>query len=140
MRSPVTIFPVHSAVDIAIINRPGRRCHGRLRTTARRRGPFREGRGLSARETGWRVEQCRYLYSGMPGAIMVSGTIALILAVAQSSVVAPGRLIAWLAALGLVSLGRLALWRMNRKATAAEEQSALWLRRYRLGVLAAGLA
>ncbi len=95
---------------------------------------------MSARETGWRFEQCRFLYSGMPGAIAISSIVALILAAAQFPVVAPASLIVWLIVLGIVGLARITLWQRNRKASVREDDSALWLRRYRIGALCAGLA
>lgn len=105
-----------------------------------RRGPFRKGQDLSARETGWRIEQCRYLYSGLPGAIMVSAVVAVVLVAGQSAVVAHERLFAWLLAFGAVSLGRMALWFMHRSAPEPAADGARWLRRYRIGAAAAGLA
>ncbi|MEZ5830810.1 MAG: PAS domain-containing protein [Dongiaceae bacterium] len=94
---------------------------------------------MSTRDASWRFEQCRFLYSGMPGAIAISSVVALILAAAQSEVVAPVGTIVWLAAIGAVGLARIALWRRNRRAPARKDESEIWLRRYRIGAFSAGL-
>ncbi len=86
-------------------------------------------------------EKIRLLYAGMPAAIAINGLLALILISVQSSVIASAKLFGWLAMLGAILLARLALvvaWQRN--APTAANCGPFWLRYFRIGVIATGVA
>lgn len=86
------------------------------------------------------VEQTRLLYATLPAAIAINALLALILAGVQSAVIPSGRLFLWLAILAVVLLGRLALLRAWQRSEAGPGSCLCWLRRFRIGVIAAGMA
>ncbi len=87
------------------------------------------------------VEQTKLLYSGLPSSIIINTSLALILASVQSNVISPSQLLVWLALMGVVLLARVALavaWR--RRAPNVANTAALWILRFRIGVIATGIA
>jgi len=87
------------------------------------------------------VEQTRLLYAGLPSAIAINVLLALILVSVQASVIAPNRLLIWVAILGPALLARTALalaWRRNKQPV--ENCAPLWIRRFRAAAIATGLA
>lgn len=87
------------------------------------------------------VEQTRHLYAGLPASIAISMVLALILAAVQSFVVETPRLLAWLAMISTVLLGRAVLagaW--FRRGQHAPDLAERWLMRFRVGAIAAGVS
>ena len=100
--------------------------------------------GDSARTTQVDIlqfEKTKLLYTGMPSAIIINALLAVILVSVQSAVVSPARVFGWLALVGTVLLARAALavaWRRSRPDAA--HCSPCWLRGFRIGVIASGMA
>ncbi|TSA50177.1 MAG: EAL domain-containing protein [Nitrosomonadales bacterium] len=88
-----------------------------------------------------RYEQTRLLYAGLVKAVTVNALLALILVTIQQSVVNPVRLFGWLALIGAVLLARAVLavvWRQSELP--ASHYDPHWLRCFRIGVIATGMA
>ncbi|HUX91003.1 MAG TPA: ATP-binding protein [Gallionellaceae bacterium] len=86
-------------------------------------------------------EQTRVLYMGLPNALVVNASLALVLAAVQLSVIAPFRLFGWLALLGSILLIRgilLLAWRCN--GLGAEKYDSGWMQSFRITALATGMA
>lgn len=84
------------------------------------------------------IEQTKLLYAGLPNALIINVLLALLLASVQSAVISPARLLAWLAIIGGVQLGRAVLaiaWRRAETPIVAS----IWLRRFRIGAIASGM-
>ncbi|OGS83658.1 MAG: hypothetical protein A2061_08730 [Gallionellales bacterium GWA2_59_43] len=86
------------------------------------------------------IEQTKLLYASLPAAIAINALLALILAGVLSAVIPSGQLFLWLAILGVVLFGRAALLLAWRRNEAGPENCTCWLRRFRIGVIAAGIA
>lgn len=86
------------------------------------------------------VEQVRLLYSGLPAAIVINTLLALILAGAQAAVIDRRNLFGWLAVLLVVVLARVALLLVWRRSRTDNKNCVCWLRRFRIGVVATGIA
>jgi diguanylate cyclase (GGDEF)-like protein/PAS domain S-box-containing protein len=84
-------------------------------------------------------EQTKLLYAGLPNAIAINALLALILVSVQSAVIAPASLWLWLAFIGAILLGRIALAMAWRRA-ATPVVASIWLRRFRIGTIATGVA
>ena len=87
------------------------------------------------------VEQTRLLYAGLPAAITINVLLALMLAGAQSAMIAPIRLYGWLAIIGTVLLARSGLalaW--HRSGADVTKYASRWRRRFRIGVITTGIA
>lgn len=85
-------------------------------------------------------EKIRFLYAGAPAAIITNILLALILAGAQSTVVAPSRIYGWLATFGAILLARLAVvvaWR--RSGADAGNCPSCWIRLFRTTAVATGM-
>lgn len=103
------------------------------------RNPF-DNCPAGAEADALQVEQTKLLYATLPAAIAINALLALILAGVQSAVIPAGRLFLWLAILGVVLFGRAALLFAWQRSEANPENCACWLRRFRIGVIAAGMA
>jgi diguanylate cyclase (GGDEF)-like protein/PAS domain S-box-containing protein len=86
------------------------------------------------------VEQVRLLYAGLPAAIVINTLLALILAATQAAVIERRELFGWLAALLLILLARIALLAIWRRSRTDNNNCVCWLRRFRIGVIATGVA
>lgn len=86
------------------------------------------------------VEQVRLLYAGLPAAIVINTLLALILAATQTAVVERRELFGWLAVLLAILLGRMALLAAWRRSRTDNKNCVCWLRRFRIGVIATGMA
>lgn len=86
------------------------------------------------------VEQTKLLYANLPAAILINALLALILAGVQYAVIPAGQLLLWLAILTVVLLGRGALLLSWRRYEATPGSCICWLRRFRIGAIAAGIA
>ena len=87
------------------------------------------------------VEQVRLLYEGMPVALVTNTILALVLAGVLWPVTHQDKLFGWLAMFVTVLLARAALavaW--HRGGSKATNSAALWLRLFRVAVIATGLA
>ena len=87
------------------------------------------------------VEQTKLLYAGLPSSIVINTLLALILVGVQSAVISQNRLLLWLAIIGAVLLSRVVLavaWR--RRASDAANTAPRWMRHFRIGVIATGIA
>lgn len=88
-----------------------------------------------------KVEQVRLLYAGLPAAIVINMLLALFLVGILRAVTASSVLLGWLAMIGAVLLIRVALmvaW--HRSGSDPENCAPCWLRRFRIGVVATGIA
>ncbi len=88
------------------------------------------------------VEQTKLLYSGLPTSIIINTLLALILVSVQSNVIGQTQWQIWLAVMGIVLLGRGALavaWKRRGTFDAANAVPR-WMWRFRLGVIAVGIA
>jgi diguanylate cyclase (GGDEF)-like protein/PAS domain S-box-containing protein len=86
------------------------------------------------------VEQTKLLYANLPAAILINALLALILAGVQSAEIPSEQLLLWLAILAVVLLGRLALLLAWQRGEATPASCTCWLRRFRIGVIATGIA
>jgi diguanylate cyclase (GGDEF)-like protein/PAS domain S-box-containing protein len=86
------------------------------------------------------VEQVRLLYAGLPAAIVINTLLALILATTQAAVIEQRELFGWLAALLVILLARIALLAIWRRSKTDNKNCVCWLRRFRIGVIATGVA
>ena len=87
------------------------------------------------------VEQTKLLYAGLPTSIIINTLLALILVSVQRAVISPTQLQVWLALMGVVLLARIALavvWR--RSASEMANSAPRWMRRFRIGAIATGIA
>ncbi len=87
------------------------------------------------------VEKTRLLYAGLPSAIAINVLLVLVLAGVQMSVIAPNRLLIWVALISLFLLARTALavaWRNSEQFV--EDCAPLWIRRFRVSVIMTGIA
>lgn len=86
------------------------------------------------------VEQTRLLYATLPAAIAINVLLALVLVSVQYAVISSNALTGWLAILTAVLLGRTALLLAWRRHGMNAENYSCWLLRYRIGVIATGMA
>ncbi len=86
------------------------------------------------------IEQAKLLYSGLPLIIVINATLALILAIVQSAAIAPAIVLGWLAIIGTVLLVRVVLLLAWRRGAHAGNYASRWMRRFRISVLATGMA
>ena len=87
------------------------------------------------------IEQSRLLYGSLATALAANLLAALLLSVALWGHVPQSLLLGWASLMLLVQLGRLGLLLLRRSNPATlEDQAADWLRRFRYGSLASGLA
>lgn len=86
-------------------------------------------------------EQVRVLYANLPVSLAITALLALILIRVQASVIAPDRLLAWSALLGVFLLGRAVLYvAWNRYACPANQaDTRRWLHWFRMGAIATGI-
>ena len=87
------------------------------------------------------IERARLLYANLPASVVVNVWLAVILAGVQSEVIAHNTLFAWLGLMGAVLLARVILaaaWKRSGKGAA--EKAPYWIRRFRIGVIATGVA
>ncbi len=85
--------------------------------------------------------QTRFLYAGLPAAIIINALLALILVSVQASVIAPNKLLIWGAMIGSILLARTALaaaWRFREQPV--ENCAPRWRRRFRVAAIATGMA
>ncbi|MGE5758163.1 MAG: PAS domain S-box protein, partial [Sideroxydans sp.] len=90
--------------------------------------------------TALQFEKIKFLYAGAPAALVTNTLLALILAGAQSTVVAPSRIYGWLATFGAILLARLAVvvaWR--RSGANAGNCAPCWIRLFRIAAVATGM-
>jgi len=87
------------------------------------------------------VEQTRLLYARLPLAIVINVLLALILITMQSHVIGTVKLASWLAILAVALAYRTALaFAWQRSGAQFDGCPPAWLRRFRFGVIATGLA
>jgi diguanylate cyclase (GGDEF)-like protein/PAS domain S-box-containing protein len=87
------------------------------------------------------IEQTKLLYAGLPASLTINALLSLILVSVQSAVIAPARLFGWLAIIGTILLARVILalaWR--RSGADVASCASCWIRRFRIGVIATGMA
>lgn len=86
------------------------------------------------------VEQTRFLYAGLPAAIIINLVLAAILVGVLSAVITTAPLLSWLALMGTVLLVRGVLTVAWRRSTVVGVINApRWLRRFRAAVIATGI-
>src|SRR5262249_32070496 len=108
-------------------------------TAARRTMNTGDAGGDAPGRDAWRSEQVASLYASMPAAVGVATVLGLVLALVQWDAVAPWHAAAWVAVLAGVSGRRIAVGRPDRRTPADARRHAAWLRRFRIGAVAAGL-
>lgn len=86
-----------------------------------------------------RAEQVRLLFANLPLALFFSVLVSLILAAVEADIPGSMLVLGWLLAILLVTAARAALAVSYRRAASDLARSAVWLRRFRVGALAAGL-
>src|SRR5271169_260935 len=87
------------------------------------------------------VEQTRLLYAGLPYAVTINTLLALVLASMQSAAITQNKLFGWLAVIGAILLARAVLavsW--LRSGSDGANCASIWLRRFRISVIATGMA
>ncbi|MBU2641163.1 MAG: EAL domain-containing protein [Gammaproteobacteria bacterium] len=85
------------------------------------------------------TEQVRLLYASLPVSLVITIISASILAIMQADILEQVPVIGWLLAILLVTTARAVLAFSYRRAAPDGAQSKIWLQRFRLGALAAGL-
>lgn len=88
-----------------------------------------------------KAEQTKLLYGGLPAAIAINGLLALLLAGIEKNVINQDRVYGWLVIIGSVLLARsvlAVLWR--RSGSGAIGSAAFWMLRFRVCVIATGVA
>jgi diguanylate cyclase (GGDEF)-like protein/PAS domain S-box-containing protein len=86
------------------------------------------------------VEQVRLLYAGLPAAIVINTLLALILAATQAALIGRRELFIWLSILLTILLARMILLAVWRRERVDSKNCVCWLHRFRVGVIATGLA
>lgn len=86
------------------------------------------------------VEQTLLLYATLPASLAINVLLALFLVSVQYAVISSNALTDWLTILTTVLLGRTALLLVWRRHEMNAENCSYWLRRYRIAVIATGMA
>ncbi len=106
-----------------------------------RKYPLPDDRADAVQADALQVEKTKLLYAGLPNALIINALLALILAGVQSAVIPLDKIFAWLAIFGSVLLARMVLataWRRQGVDVAAH--SPYWMSRFRISVIATGMA
>ncbi|POZ53837.1 diguanylate cyclase [Methylovulum psychrotolerans] len=139
--SSAPLFPPqnHSLLPQTLINRLlFRYAPFRLLTACRTVNTHPKNVRTTAETAALRSQQVPILYASIPVSLLGNALIALILAGIQSQVLAASALLIWLTVLGVALAFRWLLLLRYRKASQPEPD--LWLRRFRLSMLATGVA
>ena len=93
------------------------------------------------KKTAIQLEQLRQLYSGNSVPLVSSAALAGILAFMQRNVISSTVVVSWFALIALIMFSRAIInFAYHRSSTDTEAKTHLWLLRFRLGILTAGLA
>lgn len=86
------------------------------------------------------AEQTRLLYANLGTSLLANTLLIAILIAVQYAVIDFGRISVWLAMMGVVLMGRYALLRAWQRSGIQAADCTCWLRRFRIGAIATGMA